>query len=310
MNSVLLIDKPAGQTSFDTISILKRILKTKKIGHSGTLDKFASGLLIICTGWATKLTRYFLESDKRYIGTVKLGITTDTDDLTGNIIENKEVKTLDPEDIYNLPGKFTGESYQLPPLYSALKINGRRASDLTREGKNISLNRRKININKLDILKIDLDNSTVEIDVTCSKGTYIRSLARDIGEYLGTGAHLAGLRRIASGNFTIENAATIDEVIKSEGNSCTTKDKKFLLRPEEALSTFSSIIIKNIIIKKIVNGAFFDKKDVIEIRDRKRNPFIILDEEENLIAIADIDIDNWLIKYLNVFNRNTEFLKF
>jgi tRNA pseudouridine55 synthase len=302
MNSVLLIDKPAGQTSFDTISILKKILKTKKIGHSGTLDKFASGLLIICTGWATKLTRYFLESDKRYIGTVKLGITTDTDDLTGNIIENKEVKNLDPEDINNLPGKFIGESYQLPPLYSALKINGRRASDLTREGKNISLNRRKININKLDILKIDLDNSTVEIDVTCSKGTYIRSLARDIGEYLGTGAHLAGLRRIASGNFTIENAATIDEVIKSEGNSCTTIDKKFLLRPEEALSTFSSIIIKNIIIKKIVNGAFFDKKDVIEIRDRKRNPFIILDEEENLIAIADVDINNWLIKYLNVFN--------
>lgn len=310
MNSVLLIDKPAGQTSFDTISILKKILKIKKIGHSGTLDKFASGLLIICTGWATKLTRYFLESDKRYIGTLKLGFTTDTDDLTGNIIENKEVKILNPEDINNLPEKFTGESYQLPPLYSALKINGRRASDLTREGKNISLNRRKININKLDILKIDLDNSTVEIDVTCSKGTYIRSLARDIGEYLGTGAHLAGLRRIASGNFTIENAATIDEIIESVGKCRTTIDKKFLLRPEEALSTFSSIIIKNIIIKKIINGAFFDKNDVIEIRDRNRNPFIILDEEENLIAIADIDIDNWLIKYLNVFNRNTEFLKF
>jgi tRNA pseudouridine55 synthase len=152
----------------------------------------------------------------------------------------------------------------------------------------------------LDILKIDLDNLSVKIDVACSKGTYIRSLAMDIGEYLGIGAHLENLQRIASGIFTLENAATIDEIIKSVNGNIF--NKKFLLKPEEALTNFSSIKIKNIIRKKILNGANFAQNDIISIENKGTNPFIILDEEENLIAIADVDINNWLIKYLNVFN--------
>ncbi|MBN2401435.1 MAG: tRNA pseudouridine(55) synthase TruB [Spirochaetes bacterium] len=299
-NSVILVDKPTGRTSSDTLNELKKIIKQKKIGHSGTLDKSASGLLVVCTGSATKLTRYFLNSDKRYIGTIKLGIITDSFDSEGKIIERKEIKNLNPEYIKKIPGEFTGETEQVPPLYSALKIGGKRASDIAREGKNVFLNKRKVTIKKLDILKIDLDNYSIKIDVACSKGTYIRSLAMDIGEYLGTGAHLESLQRIASGIFTLENAATIDEIKKSANGS--TIDKKYLLTPGEALMNFSTIKIKNIIKKRILNGAFFTQDDIISIDSNGGNPFIILDEEENLIAIADVDINNWLIKYLNVFN--------
>ncbi len=301
VNSVILIDKLPGWTSFDTINELKKIINVKKIGHSGTLDKFASGLLVICTGWATKLTAYFLNSEKRYIGTIQLGVTTDTCDPEGKIIEQRETGSLTHDSFRGIREKFTGEIEQMPPSYSALKISGRRASDLAREGKEISLSRRKINIRKLDILKIDLDNSKITIDVTCSKGTYIRSLARDIGEFIGTGAYLEGLRRIVSGNFTIENAATIDEIKKTDDILIK---RNFLLKPEEALKDFSCIIVKDIIRKKILNGVFFQKDDIIHISNNKSNPFIILDEEENIIAIANVDIDNWLINYLNVFNRN------
>ena len=189
---------------------------------------------------------------------------------------------------------------QLPPLYSALKIEGRRSSDLIREGKPVSLEKRRVVIRKLDILKIDLDNSNVKIDVTCSKGTYIRSLAMDIGEYLGTGAYLESLQRTASGIFTLENAATIDEIKEYlEGSEIK---KKFLLKPEQALINFSSIKINNSIKTKILNGAFFSENDIISIKNNGTTPFTILDEEENLIAIANVDINNWSINYLNVFN--------
>jgi tRNA pseudouridine55 synthase len=270
------------------------------MGHCGTLDRFASGLLVICTGYATKLTRYFLDSDKRYIGTIKLGIITDTFDSDGKVKEIKQINNLSAESVYKINEVFTGELEQLPPLYSALKIGGKRASDLARRGEKLSLQKRKIIIRKLNILKIDLDNKSIEIDVTCSKGTYIRSLAADIGEYLGTGAHLAILQRVASGIFNLENAATIDELKKYACGSVI--NKKFLLKPTEALKDFSSLKVKDNIRTRILNGAFFAREDIISIDNSGKTPFIILDEEENLIAIADVDITNWLVKYLNVFN--------
>ncbi len=301
MNSVFLIDKHAGITSFEVIKELKHLLNLKKIGHSGTLDKFASGLLVVCTGWATKLNRYFLDSDKRYIGTIKLGVTTDTLDSEGKVTVIKEISGPILNSIQKIPEKFTGFISQLPPDYSALKIKGKRASDRIRKGEKIILNARDVKISKLDILKIDLDNYRLTIDVTCSKGTYIRSLARDIGSYLGTGGHLENLRRISSGNFTIENAATLEE-IKNHADGKPI-DKNFSLRPGEALSHLSSIIIKNSVKFKIFNGASFIKDDIISVNNKSSSQFTIFDEEENLIAIAEVDIDNCFIKYLNVFNN-------
>lgn len=301
MNSILITDKQSGITSYTLINQLKKILGIKKIGHSGTLDKFASGLLIICTGWATKITRYFLESDKRYIGTIRLGLKTTTCDPEGEITEYGDLSKLKFNLIDKIPEKFSGNIRQMPPVYSALKIKGKRASDLAREGKEVIIKERTVNIKNLDIIKIDLDNSRITIDVSCSKGTYIRSLASDIGEYLGVGGYLEKLRRISSGNLTIENAATIDEIREFIGGRQA--DKNFLLTPREALSFLSVIKVKKNIIKNILNGAFFGKDDIISLEEKDNKHFIILDEEENLIAIADIDIDNWYIKYLNVFNN-------
>lgn len=301
MNKVLLLDKPVGITSFEATEELKRLLRVNKIGHSGTLDKSASGLLVLCTGYATKLTRYFLESDKRYVGKIKLGITTDTCDKEGTIIDKRDTLNIDQKKIKEIENKFKGELLQTPPLYSALKIGGRRASDLIREGKKPELEERKIFIKKLDIIGIDLDNSVLTIEVVCSKGTYIRSLAKDIGIFLNTGAFLESLRRTASGNFTIENSVTIEEL----NNYLKGKDiqKKFCYSPRDALSDFGSITINKKSTKVVLNGAPFQKDDIIDIKVNGEMPFMILDEGKNLIAIAKVNIDNWIIDYLNVFNH-------
>ncbi len=299
-NDVLLIDKPVGKTSFDTISEIRKLLNIKKIGHSGTLDKFASGLLILCTGRATKLTRYFLESDKRYIGTIKLGVSTDTCDIDGKITKEKDVSWLTKEAVYDIQKEFKGEIMQVPPQYSALKIKGKRASDLAREGIEPELPERKVVIKKLKILAFDLDNFLLTIDVVCSKGTYIRALARDIGRFLNTEAHLQSLRRNESGDFKVENAVAIDEFKNYLNGSVL--EKKFYYSPQEALSHFGTIKVDKKGAFKVLNGAPFKKNETIEIKSKKEVPFRILDEEKNLIAIVDIDIDNWRIIYLNVFN--------
>lgn len=300
MNEVFLIDKPSGRTSYDIIAELKKLLKEKKIGHAGTLDKFASGLLILCTGRSTKLTRYFLESDKRYFGTIQLGTITDTCDPEGEITEQNEIGGLKEEDILKIKERFTGYISQVPPLYSALKIEGKRASDLARKGESPELKKRGVFIRKLDIISIDLLQGLITIDVECSKGTYIRALARDIGEFLGTGGYLKELRRTASGVFSIEEAVTIDEFRRYlKGEKI---DKNFRYFPEDAVSYLRSIVIKNSARKGILNGAPFKEDDIIKMEDSDNKPRRILDEDKNLIAIADIDINNWTIKYLNVFN--------
>ena len=300
-NSVLLIDKPAGITSYSVIDYLKRVSGQKKIGHCGTLDKFASGLLVVCTGQATKLSRYFLNSDKRYLATIQLGITTDTGDCTGSIVNRKDKSDLAKEDIINTVECFRGKIRQMPPLYSALKVNGKRASDLVRNGEKVELNEREIYIHNLLITDIDLNNLQVSIDVTCSKGTYIRSLARDIGERLEAGGHLSELRRIESGKFSVKNAAAPEEVKEYiEGGIV---NRNFFQSPVNALSDFSAIVVNKNAAEKVKNGAFFLKDDAVAITRKDKNFFIILDENENLIAIADIDIDKWHIDYKNVFNQ-------
>ena len=287
-------------TSFDTLAVARRIIKQRKVGHCGTLDMFATGLLILCTGASTRLTRYFLEKDKVYEATIQLGIRTDTDDLTGNVIEQKPFSQVTKSALTEVIDKFKGEQMQLPPLYSALKINGRRASDLVRKGGDVDLKPRRVFIKDILLQNYDSALGKVDLIITCSKGTYIRSLARDIGEMLGTGAHCSALRRLSSGTFSIENAITVDELQAiADGKEST---KGFCLSPIEALSGFNRAIIKEEALKKALNGAAFREDEVKSLEHVKGNEFIILSEDENLIAIANIDIDKWQIKYLNVFS--------
>ncbi len=207
----ILINKPTGWSSFDVVNKIKKALKIKKIGHSGTLDPFADGLLILVTGKKTKEAGRFQNLPKTYVGTIALGQTTDTLDTEGEITERKPVPPLTSEKIAAVLSRFLGESLQTPPVYSALKLNGRRAYKLARENREIELAPRKIHIYALELL--DFSKAELTIRVHCSKGTYVRALARDIAKSLGTVGFLKSLTRTEIGPFSLEEALEVDAFI-------------------------------------------------------------------------------------------------
>ncbi len=301
-DSIVLIDKPAGITSFDSISRFKKIVGIKKVGHSGTLDKFATGLLIVGTGKATKLTRYFLESDKEYEGLILLGKETDTCDVTGEVISEGFTGNISEDQIREALQGFLGESRQLPPEYSSLKINGKRASDLARKGESVSLEKRPITVYGIDPLVIDLKEGTVRFKVSCSKGTYIRSIARDLGRILGCGACLKELRRTGSGHFSVDNAASLDE-IKDVAENRDGGKSGFVLRPEEALSHFGKIYLSEEASARVLNGAYFTREQVDQLERKNGDLFLLFDNRHSLIAIVEIDIESWKINFHSVFNN-------
>ena len=297
---ILLFDKKKGVTSFGAIEEVRRLLRVERIGHSGTLDRSASGLLVICTGRATKLTRYFLESDKSYTGVIKLGLVTDTCDGDGEIIERRECPPPEESAIRSAEIAFTGELLQRPPRYSAIKISGKRASDRARAGEDVEIESRRVRINSLRLSNYDAVASTLRVDINCSKGTYVRSLARDIGEYLGTGAYLADLRRVGSGAFSVDDAVSLEEMVDYLAGG--TIEKRFSYSPLEALSHLGRIILRDGVEQRVKNGAAFTSGDVLSVELRKGVPSTVLDSRKNLIAIAELDADNWSVRYLNVFN--------
>ncbi|HDP81117.1 MAG TPA: tRNA pseudouridine(55) synthase TruB [Spirochaetes bacterium] len=299
-DAVLLLDKHEGITSYDAVEEVKRISGIRKIGHSGTIDKFASGLLVLCTGRATKLTRYFLDGNKRYRGVIRLGIRTDTCDSEGTVISRIPCPPLDSSRLAGLVGRFMGAQFQVPPVYSALKIDGRRASDRARAGEQVELQPRRVVIKELAVVEHDPEAGTLTVDVLCSKGTYIRALARDIGDELGCGAHLTGLRRTASGHFRVEDAIGIDEL--REFVRTGRSKGAFVRGPLESLGFMKRIVVKEEAVPKILNGVRFVKEDILAVETEGEEPFIILDGSQNLIAIAGVDIDNWSVSYLNVFS--------
>lgn len=211
MKGLLLLDKPEGITSFSAVSGVKRRAKEKRVGHTGTLDPMATGVLPVLLGRATALSSLLLDGDKRYIAEIKLGITTDTDDITGEILTENKVD-LKQEDIDAVLPQFTGTIRQTPPIYSAIKKDGVRLYKLAREGKSAEIPEREITIHSISLLKPLNDQNIFKIEVFVSKGTYIRSLARDIGETLGCGATLYSLRRTFAGGFDITDCTPLDSI--------------------------------------------------------------------------------------------------
>ena len=302
-DGVVLVDKPEGMTSHDTVSEARRIIGAAKAGHSGTLDRFASGLLVLCTGRYTRLTRFLLEDDKVYTGTVRLGVTTDTDDREGAVTGERPAGSVRTEDIVSCAVRLTGEIMQMPPRYSALKIRGRRASDRVRRGEEVILEERRVVVHEFEVGDHDPESARFAFRVRCSKGTYVRSLARDLGEMLGTGAHLESLRRIASGPFRVEDAATLELLRgRAEGHP---GDTRFIVPPAEALGECGRITVDGASRGLVLNGSAFPPGGALRVEDRGGKRFIILDESENLIAIADMDIRKWQLRYINVFNPHT-----
>ena len=214
MNGIVIVDKPQGWTSQDVTARLRRVFNTRRIGHGGTLDPMATGVLPVFVGRATRGVEFFEHAEKIYEATIRLGLTTDTEDVTGTPLTEQEVKITEQEFLDILP-QFRGKIKQIPPMYSALKVNGQKLCDLARKGKEVERQPREIEIFQLECLAFDRD--TARLRVHCSKGTYIRTLCKDIGQALGCGGCMAALRRVTAGEYTAEEAVPLQTLLETDG---------------------------------------------------------------------------------------------
>jgi tRNA pseudouridine55 synthase len=211
-NGVLLIDKPADHTSHDVVARLRGILKMKRIGHAGTLDPMATGLLVMLVGKATSLSQYLMSVEKEYTGTIKLGETTNTQDAEGEILTTLPVPALTETDVRKALAGFLGDQYQIPPMFSAIKIKGQPLYKSARAGEEVEREPRFIRVINYDLTR--WESPEIDFRVLCTKGTYVRALAHDLGQRLGCGAHLKALRRISSGALNLSRAVTLEQVQK------------------------------------------------------------------------------------------------
>ena len=213
MNGIVIVDKPQGWTSQDVTARLRRVFNTRRIGHGGTLDPMATGVLPVFVGRATRGVEFFEHAEKTYETVLRLGLSTDTEDTTGTVLEEKPVTVAESDILAALP-QFRGEILQVPPMYSALKVNGQKLYDLARKGKTVERQPRPITIHELEFL--GMEGADVRLRVRCSKGTYIRTLCKDIGEALGCGGCMAALRRTAAGAYTAEEAVPLALLLETE----------------------------------------------------------------------------------------------
>lgn len=260
----LLIDKEKGLTSRQEVNNISHLLKEKKAGHIGTLDPFADGLLIVLLGKATKISPFLEGMDKTYMATLKLGSKTDSGDLTGNVIENKDISSLNKEDIENVFKSFLGKQTQIPPMYSALKVNGKALYKYAREGKEIERKKREITIYELKLLSYE--NNEITFISKVSKGTYIRTLGEDIAEKLGTVGHLTKLTRLSIGPYSLEQAKKTKDVSESD-----------LIPTLKMLSFMNSFEVDGELLKKASNGMHFH----LPIEDK----IVLLKNKDEAIAI-------------------------
>lgn len=211
MHGLVLINKPKGYTSHDVVNVLRKKLNTKKVGHTGTLDPNATGVLPILVGTATKISKYLVEHEKTYVATIKLGKKTETGDSEGKVIEeDSNIKEFDKKEVESVIKSFLGKQSQIPPMYSAIKVDGKKLYEYAREGKTVEVKPREIEI--LDINLIEFNNNEIEFVVRCSKGTYIRVLCEDIAEKLGTIGYMKELQRTSVNEFNIQNSISLDEL--------------------------------------------------------------------------------------------------
>ncbi|MGN1295108.1 MAG: tRNA pseudouridine(55) synthase TruB [Bacilli bacterium] len=271
MDGILLVNKPIGKTSRDVVNALMKKFNTKKMGHTGTLDPFASGVLLISVGKGTKISSYVEGLDKEYIAELCLGKDTDTLDLEGAVIEEKEIKLpLERKQIEEVLSSFVGEIKQIPPMYSALKIGGEELYKKARRGEVIERKERLVTIHSLSLLSI-YENKII-FKVCCSKGTYIRTLGNDIAHRLGTCGHLTMLTRTRVGKYIIERAKNVEDI---------TEDDIYSI--EDALSYMSQFIVSGDYEKKVLNGVslYLNSDDLVLVKDVKGKALAIYKKEED-----------------------------
>ncbi len=296
MNGIIVLDKPAGLSSFTATDKVRQLTGSKKAGHTGTLDPFATGVLVVCLNQATRLVPYLQEGEKEYIADICLGQVRDTDDLTGQIVATHPLKNFSIEEINLVLKQFEGKIQQIPPMYSALKVNGQRLYKIARQGGKLERHPRQVTIHAVDFLSLDLPD--VKIRVICSKGTYIRTLAHDIGDKLKCGGYLKSLRRIKNGEFKLEQALTLEDLKGSF--------KAKILSLESVTSDFCSIQLSADLVEKARHG-----NQIELILDQNattfgKEPVRLTDQMNSVIAIAEIKkfgSESMLIQPKIVFNQ-------
>lgn len=301
MDGILAIHKEVGMTSHDVVFKLRKILKTKKVGHTGTLDPEVSGVLPMCVGKATRVSDYVMESGKTYIAEVTIGQSTTTLDQTGEIVEKKAVveNTWCTDDISSTLNKLVGEIEQIPPMYSAVKVNGKKLYEYARQNIEVERPVRKVFINNIELTSdVSYDNQTCkfEVEVECGKGTYIRTLATQIGELLGYPAHMSHLVRLKSGGFSLNQSITLDnlrEIVEQD------KLQEVLLPLEYGLNGLQKIIVEDAsLVKRIQNGQKIMRTDLNTNIDGE---FVVWYKEHAIAIMEPYEKNNDLYKPKKVF---------
>lgn len=280
MNGIILIDKPKDYTSRDIVNIVSKKLQTKKVGHTGTLDPLATGLLVLCIGKTLKLSELLVSTKKEYIATMTFGIETDTLDITGNIVKrDSKTKKITTKDIETVLKKYTGKIIQEVPKYSSVKVNGKKLYEYARKGEEVALPKREVEIFNIEPLS-EINNNTFTFKCTVSKGTYIRSLIRDIGVSLDTYATMSDLRRTKQGIFNIEDAYTLEDI---ENNNYKILDAKDVLK-------LPKVIVDKNLEFKVKNGQVLTKFF-------KEDKAMIINQNNELLAIYQKKDDTYVKPY-------------
>ena len=277
LNGFLIIDKPSGITSHSVVHQIRKVTNTKKVGHAGTLDPDATGVLVVGLGKATRLITYLVSDNKTYQATIRLGQSTSTDDREGEILKTVDCSNLDENEINSVILNFIGDIDQIPSAVSAIKINGQKAYDLVRKGEKVELKPRKIHISAIDIHEIKKVNSYIDLNLTihCSSGTYIRALARDIGEQLKVGGHVTNLRRLQSGQWNISDAKKIEEL--------KVDNLPLISMAEIATTMFPSVKVEFEEIQDLIHGRYVRKTH------EPAETIALIDKKPSLVALAHGD---------------------
>lgn len=308
MNGIFNILKPKGISSHKAVSEVRNILNIPKAGHAGTLDPSASGVLLVCIGQATKIVEFLVGMKKHYQGEMILGISTDTQDSEGKIVQKREVKTdIDEKRIKDIFQKYEGTISQIPPMFSAAHYQGKRLYHLARKGIEVKRNPKKVKIYQFNLINFNQKlNPIVKFEVICSKGTYIRTLCDDIGNELGCGAHLSNLVRKKIGKFCIEDSLNLEELKKNKALG-----KKCLISIDSALEGLNKITVKSEATKTVLNGGAISSEQIVGITEMiktRKNDFVkIFDVKGNLLSIATSVEENRkdiIFKPVKVFKNN------
>ena len=299
MNGVILIDKPADFTSFDVVAVVRKITGQRKTGHTGTLDPNATGVLPILLGSATKAQDLIVNHDKTYIADFRFGLTTDTLDIWGKVLSEQKSEVT-REDILNVIPKFTGEIEQIPPMFSAVQKNGQRLYDLARKGIEVERESRKVTVYSLELLEFDEETQIGKFEISCSKGTYVRTIIDDIGRLLGVGGVMTGLRRISACGYKIGECITLD---KARQLAESGELEKYISPVESLFESYGYVVVSEAQARRFSNGGALDtERTYLKKLDVENGQiFRVKDRENKFLGLGIVDAQNKLLKIYKLF---------